>query len=224
MRSPNLTAAGASSENFPFERFPQRPHLHSCARHSVIFLILTGISTTCRPAYLRTGVPPGFLRSRRFQGKCRRSRPGSRSASASRRGDRAGRQTPGSTCGASSGFGFDRRRASPNRRRGRLAAVEAVPGRAALEFVHPLLEGELFRIALGEFRFRLVALRFGPGQFRFVLGEFLRERGTRRTSPGTIVRARSDEFGSPPAGGVEPCAGYGGSRIHDSHIGGLERF
>ena len=36
------------------------------------------------------------------------------------------------------------------------------------------------------------------------------------------VRVRSDEFGSPPAGGVEPYAGYGGSRIHDSHIDGLE--
>ena len=168
---------------------------------------------------------------------------------------------------------------------GRLAAVEAVPGRVALEFVRPLLEGEFFRIALGEFRRRLVAfhhdlitfrrrlvafhyglvalrfglgqfrfalgefrhrlvafhhdlitfrrrlvafhhglvaLRFGLGQFRFVLGDFLSERGTRRTLPGTIVRARSDEFGSPPAGAAETCAGYGGTRNHDSHIEGLE--
>ena len=48
MRGPNLTAAGASFENFAFARLPQRPHLHSCDRHSMIVLILTGISTTSR--------------------------------------------------------------------------------------------------------------------------------------------------------------------------------
>ena len=43
-----------------------------------------------------------------------------------------------------------------------------------------------------------------------------------RTVPGTIVRARSDEFGSLLDGRAKPCAGYGDSRIQDSHIDSLE--
>ena len=68
---------------------------------------------------------------------------------------------------------------------GRLAAGEAVQGRAALGLAHPLLEGKIFRIALGELRHLLVALRqsqtalrFGLGQFRFDLGKYFHERGT----------------------------------------------
>ena len=48
MRGPNLTAEATSSGNLAFARFPQRPHLHSRVRISVIVLILTGMSTTCR--------------------------------------------------------------------------------------------------------------------------------------------------------------------------------
>ena len=207
MRGPNLTAEALSSGNLAFARFPQRPHPHSCVRISFIVLILTGMSTTFRLTQRSDGLPPTFLRSRGLREKCRRSGPDSRSASMSRRGDRAGRlpvrlaaQAPGSDL---VGAGLGQPVAG-----GRLSAVESVPGRAAVELVHPLLEGELFRTTLGEFRHHLiafhhglVALRYGLGQFRFVLGEFLRERGTRRISPGTIVRARSDEFGSPPSRG-----------------------
>ena len=74
------------------------------------------------------------------------------------------------------------------------------------------------RRRLVAFHHGLATFRFGFGEFRFALGEFLHERGTRRTLSGTIVRARSDEFGSPAAG----CAGCGGTRIHDSRIYGLK--
>ena len=103
-------------------------------------------------------------------------------------------------------------------------------GRAAIEFAHHLLEGELFRVTLGEFRFAcgefsdrfvafrlgLVSRRFELGQCRIALGEFFRERGTSRTLPGTIVRARSDEFGNTATEGAEPLAGYVKIRIRDS--------
>ena len=91
------------------------------------------------------GVPPCFLRRCRFREKCRRPCPDRRRASASIRGDRAGARLPVRLAAPTAGSDPAGRGLGQPVAGGRLAAFEAVHGRAALEFVHPLLEGEIFR-------------------------------------------------------------------------------
>lgn len=76
----------------------------------------------------------------------------------------------------------------------------------------------MLRDRLVAFRQILVALRFELGQHRFALGAFFRERETCRTLPGTFVRTRSNEFGSPATEGAASLAAYVSNRFYETKI------